>query len=590
MSTTCEHPASLRDVRGQCAICPPGDAPEPTHATNSPEPRRARRGRAAAIERRLLTTSLADFAARFWPVVTGAPYVPNAISERLIAALQGVADGKVTRLLVAMPPGVGKSTTLALYAAWRLARDPSWRSIHAGHAFELAATESRRVRRLVESDEFQAMFSIALRTDESTVAHWATVADGRYIAVGTDGALTGRRAHEAVCDDPLNATDRFSKAAREGLWAWFNESLSTRLDGDRAPMIVVQQRLDRDDLIGRLIEAGGWDLVEIPAEDEAGNASAPNVLPREKLDALKAQIGAATYACQYLQRPASDEGARVRRTWWRFHHPVHIASNTPRPSGCDTTTPAVPTPERYDRIVVAVDMTFGTTTASADYAVIQAWGSVGPARYLIEQWRQRATQAVQRAAIKDFAKRYPGARILVEKAAGGAGAIEELHAEGLYNVHPVTTAGRGKTERISVVTPTIENGFALIALGAAWLGEFVEELAGASKHDDSQDCVAYALHELNTGNSAEAEEAAAHRARYIGLVLSSYDGASGKSAVWTVNQRMAGCKPPMAPLSAEEIAASPRLHGTDPKAESARGIITPVSMWAYRQMRDGNGR
>ena len=45
-------------------------------------------------------------------------------------------------------------------------RDPRHRSIHASHAFDLAATESRRVRRLVESDEYRALFpSVQLRAD-----------------------------------------------------------------------------------------------------------------------------------------------------------------------------------------------------------------------------------------------------------------------------------------------------------------------------------------------------------------------------------------------------------------------------------------
>ena len=100
----------------------------------------------------------------------------------------------------------------------------------------MASTESRRVRRLLSSDLYRSMFpEVVLRADEATVDHWATTRDGRYFAIGTDGALTGRRAHEAVLDDPMNAINRFSKSKRDAMWAWFCESLSTRLDGDDAP-------------------------------------------------------------------------------------------------------------------------------------------------------------------------------------------------------------------------------------------------------------------------------------------------------------------------------------------------------------------
>lgn len=446
------------------------------------------------LERSLLVDSFADFVLRFWHVVTGIVYVPNGATTALIAALQDVADGRVTRLLVAMAPGCGKSTILALYAAWRRARNAGWRSIHASHSFDLAATESRRVRRLVESDEYQAVFPLRLRDDESTAAMWATVQDGRYIAIGVGGGLTGRRCHETIVDDGLNAIDRFSKAARETLWAWFCESLSTRLDGDRAPQIVVMQRLDRDDLIGRLLAAGGWQIVELAAEAPDGTLLAPNVLPREKLDMLKAQIGAAAYSCQYLQRPASDDDATIKRAWWKFHRASHVAETAPRPSGCDLETPAVATPDTFQRVVIACDLTFGAV--KGDYACCQAWGAVRAGRYLLAQWRARAGLLESVAAIKAMKRDYPGAKIIVEKAANGAGAIEELASAGIAGVVAVKPLG-SKASRLGLVSATIEAGNALLPLGAAWLPDFVEELAGATRHDDAQDCAAYAIHELN---------------------------------------------------------------------------------------------
>ncbi len=454
------------------------------------------------LEAELLRRSLRDFVHRFWPEVTGMPLVENGAITAVVDALQRVANGQITRLLIALPPGTGKSTVLALYSAWRLVRNPSWRSIHGSHSFPLAATESRRVRRLVEGDSLRAMFpSVALRPDESTVAHWATTEDGRYIAVGTDGGLTGRRANEAVLDDPLNAIDRFSRAARDSLWAWFQESLSTRLDGDRAPIIVVQQRLDREDLIGRLIEQGGWTLLELPAEREDGSLLAPSVLPREKLDTLRTQIGSATYACQYLQRPSDDASAAIKRTWWRFHLPLHVADFTPRPNGCDVTVPATSTPDRFDHVVITADLTFGSTRG--DYACAQAWGSVGAARYLLALWRKRAGLLESVQAIRSLADRYPRAKIVIEKAANGAGAIEELAAAGIPRVVAVTPLG-SKAERIGIVSATIEAGNALLPLGAPWLADFIEELAGATKHDDQQDCAAYALHDLNTSGIVRA--------------------------------------------------------------------------------------
>ncbi|MCW5803470.1 MAG: hypothetical protein KIT31_13885 [Deltaproteobacteria bacterium] len=537
----CDCSDTLRTPDGACVLC----ADEPAPASAEPAPAINTTRWSALVERKLLERSFARFAAWGWPLMTGQPLVRNRATDAIAAALQDVADGRTTRLLVAVPPGTGKSTMLALYAAWRLARDPSWRSIHAMHSFELAATESRRVRRLVEGDEFKRAFpSVVIRADESSVAHWATTRDGRYFAVGTDGALIGRRAHEAVVDDPLSGPDRFSKAARDGLWAWFTESLSTRLDGDRAPMIVVHQRLDRDDLIGRLIAAGGWTLLELPAEDERGELLAPSVLGRAKLDAMKKQIGAQAYATMYLQRPASDDSAAVKRAWWRFHR-GDADPSTPRPAGCDTNAPAVETPERFDRIVIAVDMTFGSTKDSADYADVAVWGAARAGRYLIERWHKRATQLEQRAAIRALARKYPHAKILVEKAAGGAGAIEQLTADGIPNIVPVV-ASRSKAERLSLVSPTIEAGNCFLPLGAPWVGEFVEELAGASRHDDAMDTTAYAVADLNAGAAEDVET----REGLIGLVALGHWGPHSALPV-AVDQVLRSHDLPL--LSPEEI-------------------------------------
>ena len=451
------------------------------------------------MERALLKASLADFAEAYWPVVTGSAYVPNAITTAIIAALQRVADGELSRLIINKPPGAGASTLLVLFQAWRIARDPSWRTMAASHSFDLSATASRRVRRLLQSVEFQARFPIALRDDAAQIALWETASGGHFVAVGRESNVTGRRCNELVCDDLNAASDRFSRADLDRTWAFLNETLSTRVDNDRSAMIVCAQRVAVDDVSGRLIEAGGWEVVSIPAEDSDGNPLAPNVLPRERLGAIKAQIGAAAYACQYLQHPASDDDAIVKRSWWRFHRPSHVPPTAPRPAGCDTAMPALETPTKFDRIVISVDPTFGSL--KGDFAVAQVWGSVGGARYLLEQFRKKCSQLEQQGAIRSLAARWPGCKILVEKSAGGPGAIEQLTAAGIANIVAVPTGSKGKSERLGLVSPAIEGGHCYLPLGAPWLSDYVEELSGNSKHDDSADTTAMALADLATARA-----------------------------------------------------------------------------------------
>ncbi len=441
------------------------------------------------------------FVERYWPVVTGTAYVANRVTTAIIAALQDVLDGTTSRLVIAKPPGCGVSTLLVLFEGCRTAIDPSWRTIAASHSYELAATASRRVRRLVTSPEFRQSFEVTLRDDAAQVSLWETSAGGHFIAVGRESHVTGRRANEIVCDDLNAAADRHSKAALEHAWTFFAETLSTRIDNDRSAMVVCAQRTAVDDVPGRLVEQGGWTVLELPAEDEHGEPTAPNVLPRERLDALKAQIGSLAYATQYLQRPSDDSEAVIRRVWWRFYRAPHVSEQAPRPAGCDTEQPAIALPETFDRVVIACDLTFGSLTG--DYAAVQAWAAKGGARYLLEQWRARAGFEAQVSAIAAIASRYPGCKVLIERAANGAAVIEQLRTviPGVVAVRPQGP----KLARIAAMAPTVESGACLLPLGASWLGDFVEELAGATKHDDMADAAAYAIADL-TRDSIDNEE------------------------------------------------------------------------------------
>jgi predicted phage terminase large subunit-like protein len=485
-----------------------------------------------AKERELVAERLrrrfALFAERYWPVMTNLPYPDNAATRALCAALQAVADGRIWRLLVAIAPGIGKSTMLALYSAWRLARRADWRGMHAMHAANDANRESLRVRRLVQHDEYLAMFPcVALADDEQAVQAWATSKGGRYYALGTDTAITSKRVLELVVDDPMTAADRHSKAERDRVWTWLDESAKSRLDGDRAPIVIVAQRLDRDDIHARCLASGeAWAMLEPAAardgrglelRDHAGELVwaddrapdeliAPQMLSREKLAGLSKSVR----TTQYQQRPDEDSSSgTIARTAWRFHAPPGANPNAARPKGCATPaeSPTVTTPTSFSAIVISVDPTFGGTSSENDFCSVQAWGKHGPGFYLLGRWHERTKQRAQREAIKAMRRDHPRATILIEKTAGGAGMIEDFEAEGVKDVEAVTPTA-SKAARLDNASPDIEQGFAYLPIGMHDLQGFVDELAGMTIHDDDMDACSQALHWLK-GSGAGVQRARA---------------------------------------------------------------------------------
>lgn len=466
-----------------------------------------------AIEGSLCRARFEDFARRAWPIVEPArPFVPNAASDAIAEHLQAVGDGQIRRLLVAVSPGVGKSTFASvLFPAWRWAVRPEWRGIFASHAHSLAVRDSLRTRRLVESEWYRGLFATGwkLRADQNRADDFENTRSGRRLAVGVGGALTGSRADHATVDDSLNAVDARSKAIREAVNDWFESALTTRMDApDVASMVVIQQRLRSDDLIGHLLAAGGWEALILPAEydprrrtvtciwsdprTEVGELLAPEIHSREFLDEQRRVMGSAGYGCQYGQNPTDDEGGLFQRAWWRFHKPDGTAADgVRRPHGCSD-APAAPLPETFDRVLVSIDCAF-KDGAKNDYVVALVLGCKRADRFVLDLRRGKMGFTATQALVKDLAAKYPTAKILIEDAANGPAIINSLKSDvaGLVAVQP----DGGKEARASAVSPQVESGNVYLPEGAPWLDDFIDELAGfpRAKHDDQVDALSQAL-------------------------------------------------------------------------------------------------
>jgi predicted phage terminase large subunit-like protein len=465
----------------------------------------------ARLEASVARASFTDFVRMAWSQVESVPLVEGPSLLALLDHLQRVGDGEVSRLLIADPPGTGKSTiTAVLFPAWTWARSPGTRMIYASHAHNIASRDSLRCRRLVESDWYRRRFpEVTLRSDENRADHFATTRDGRRMSVGVGGALTGLRGTLAVVDDPINAADVYSKATREQTHRWFTEALSTRLDGTGA-LVVVGQRLHSDDLHAHILreQPDGWTHLSLPAETPEGELTFPGILTRAKLDGLRAQLGSASYAAQYLQNPTDDSASMFPRRWWRFYR-VPGTDAARRPPGCSD-EPAIALPERADRIVITADLTFGSKTG--DYAVVQAWGARGAQRFLLRHWRKRAGVEESITAIETMAREFRFAKVAIEKAAHGAAVIETI-SKRLPGVVPISPQG-SKEMRAASIAPTLESGSCYLPEGAPYTDDVIEEFAVfPGKHDDIVDCATYALIDLG--------ESISPRLRFAALGLAS---------------------------------------------------------------------
>ena len=249
------------------------------------------------------------------------------------------------RICVNMPPRHGKSQLISIYfPAWFLGRNPDKKVLMVSHTTDLAVDFGRKVRNLISTPEYQAIFpTVELASDSKSAGRWNTSAGGEYFACGVGSALAGRGAHLLLVDDPHNEQDIingnldvFDKA-----YEWFTFGARTRLmPGGR--IAIVQTRWHLDDLTGRVVRdmsqnelADKYEVVEFPAilEVETDVSDPKNRLLTVKktiekplwpeffnLDALyrtKASMPLFQWNSQFQQKPTAEEAAIVKREWWQ---------------------------------------------------------------------------------------------------------------------------------------------------------------------------------------------------------------------------------------------------------------------------------
>lgn len=476
-----------------------------------------------AIEASVCVESFAEFVRRAWHVLEPTrDLLPSVAIDAMCAALQAVADGRIQRLAISTCPGTSKSLIGSVaFPAWLLLRSGGTARVMCGsYAWNFATRDSRRCRDLVTSEWFSSLVAGAwgLRADANRGDDWWTTATGRRLITSIEGKATGERCTIQIIDDALAGADIRSLAAKHEAIRWFNVVLPSRLEDQRTDQrVIIGQRLAVDDPIAEAIRQG-WKYLYLPAVlseddtpcellDDAGDLvwlderqiGQPLValLNAESLTRLRLELGATAFAAQYLQKPSDDTASIIKRTWWRFYRPDHLrpgaVDRTARPAGCDEFSPVVDIPERFDRITIAVDLTFGST--NGDYADISAWGASGSGRYLLAKWRARAGFEESSAHVERVKRLFPNAKVLIEKAANGWATIETLSKRipGVIAQKPIGN----KIQRLSAIAPTVESGCCYVPIGAPWLLDFVEELAGATAHDDQCDTTAYAILDLN---------------------------------------------------------------------------------------------
>jgi predicted phage terminase large subunit-like protein len=421
--------------------------------------------------------------------------------HRLIAEkLEAVESGKIDRLIITMPPRHGKSELASKhFPAWYLGRNPQQRVITCSHTSALAYRFSRQARNIIADSRWP--FSSKLAADLASVQSWDLQDGGGYIAAGVNGSITGQGADLLIIDDPVkSAEEADSQTIRDKTWEWYQDTAYPRLQ-ETGAVVVIGTRWHDDDMIGRLLDHqahGGdqWELLHLPAINDAGEALWPERYSVDRLNRTKANMSSRMWESQFQGNPVPAEGGMFKRHWWKRY----------------TELPAITHAELY------LDSAFKEGVAN-DYSAIALWAADGlGSAFLVRAWRARVDYpGLMRLSHDAYAwsrQRFPGLGIpfVIEDRASGQSAIQSLReayytADGVLPALPIVpyaiTASASKVSRAEGVTGIVEGGRAAIPENPDWdLESWIleHERFPQGAHDDFVDTTSMGLSRLILNN------------------------------------------------------------------------------------------
>lgn len=277
--------------------------------------------------------TLSGFVREAWHVLEPSnPYIHGWHVDAICEHLEAITNGDITRLLINVPPGTMKSLLAGVFWPaweWGPVGRPSTRIIGSSYSEDYAKRDNRRMRDLVTSDWYQALWPTELvRAGEMAFSNTAT---GFRQGVPFS-RLTGGRGDRVIIDDPHSVDGAESEAERTATIRTFRESVPTRLNNpEKSAIVVIMQRLHEQDVSGTILSLKlGYEHLMLPMEFEPerkcvtsigfedprrqeGELLFPERFPREVVERDKIPMGSYAVAGQFQQRPTPRSGGMFQR-------------------------------------------------------------------------------------------------------------------------------------------------------------------------------------------------------------------------------------------------------------------------------------
>lgn len=414
----------------------------------------------------------------------------EAYLEPMCFALQQVLDGATERLLLNVPPRHLKSFAAAVcLPAFSLIQNPELKVGVVSYSQELAREHSAIFNRLIQARWFERAFP-HVRFVELTKDKAVTREGGGRKSITVSGSFTGMGVDILVLDDLIKASDASSPIMREEVERFYRETALTRFNDQRkVKLISIQQRLHVEDLASSLIERGGFKHLRLPSYADkdielpcyngrvqrwqTGDLLSPVRFPKDALEKLRTDMGAAAFSAQYLQDPLPDGSMIVDVQ--RLHFSDEVMA-----------------PESLQFVAMSID-TAVKDHEHCDYSVITVWGYDGQRWGLLDLVRGRFEFPELKGITRATSAKWKANRIMIEDSHTGSALWQEIKKDGAKVV--ALRAEGSKIERLSVGVGRLYSGEIVFPRNASFIEPLISELRAFpnGRHDDIVDSVSQFL-------------------------------------------------------------------------------------------------
>ena len=212
----------------------------------------------------------------------------------------------------------------------------------------------------------------------------------------------------------------------------------------------------------------------------------PEYWKLDELETVKASLSLGKWNAQWMQNPTSEEGAIIKREWWKNWDKDYMP--------------------RLEHIIQSYDTAF-MKKETADYSAITTWGvfretdDSPPNLILVDAVKERLEfPDLRRKALEQY-KYWEPETVLIEAKASGLPLTHELRNMGIPIVNFTPSKGNDKHARVNAVAPLFESGTIWAPTQKEFAQEVIEECAAFpyGDHDDLVDSMTQAVMRFRQG-------------------------------------------------------------------------------------------